>query len=256
MKVVVLVGGFGSRLADLTEAVPKPMVPVGGQPLLWHLMRIFAARGHRDFVLALGYRAEVIKSYFQNFQAMHADFTVDLGTGSVVYHDAPAVDWRVSLVDTGLPTMTGGRLRRLRACLGDEPFLMTYGDGLADLDLDALLAFHRAHGKLVTVTAVHPAARFGEMTLDGDRVRVFKEKPQTAHGWVNGGFFVMEPAFLNLIDSDATVLEAEPLERAAAMGQLMAYRHEGFWQCMDTRRDRDLLEDLWQTGRAPWATAT
>ncbi len=252
MKVVILAGGFGTRLAEFTDVVPKPMVPVGGHPILWHLMNIFAAHGHRQFVLALGYKSQVIKEYFQNFYAMNADFTVDLATGGLVYHNSAKVDWKVSLVDTGLSTMTGGRIRRLRDYIGGEPFLMTYGDGLADVDIASLVRFHKSHGKMVTVTSVHPGARFGEMKIDEDTVQSFKEKPQTGQGWINGGFFVMQPEFLDLIEDDTTVLEAEPLERAASMGQLMAFRHEGFWQCMDTKRDRDLLESLWESGTAPW----
>lgn len=252
MKVVILAGGFGTRLAELTDVLPKPMVPVGGHPMLWHLMNIFAAYGHKDFVLALGYKSQVIKEYFQNFYSMNADFTVDLATGGIDYHNSLHVDWRVTLVDTGLPTMTGGRVRRLRSYLAGEPFLMTYGDGIADIDIASLIQFHKLHGKMVTVTSVHPGARFGEMEIENNTVLSFKEKPQTGQGWINGGFFVMQPEFLNLIDNDATVLEGEPLERAASLGQLMAYRHEGFWQCMDTKRDRDLLESLWATGKAPW----
>jgi glucose-1-phosphate cytidylyltransferase len=252
MKVVILAGGFGTRLAEMTDVLPKPMVPVGGHPMLWHIMNIYAAAGHRDFVVALGYKAQSVKEYFLNYHSLNADFTVDLASGSLVYHSAPRVDWRVTLVDTGLSTMTGGRVRRLRDYIGDEPFLLTYGDGVADVDLTALLEYHRSHGKLATVTAVHPGARFGELSLNGDAVASFKEKPQTGSGWINGGFFVFEPGFLDLIAGDETVLEREPLEHAAAMEQLAAYRHEGFWQCMDTVRDRSYLEELWHTGNAPW----
>jgi glucose-1-phosphate cytidylyltransferase len=252
MKVVILAGGFGTRLAEYTDVLPKPMVPIGGHPTLWHLMNIFNAFGHKDFVLALGYKAQVIKEYFQNFYSLNADFTVDLASGNVEYHNSLPVDWKVTLVDTGLSSMTGGRIRRLRNYLKNEPFLMTYGDGLADIDITSLIRFHKSHGKMVTVTSVHPAARFGEMKIENESVISFKEKPQTAHGWINGGFFVMEPEFLDLIDNDFTILEGAPLERAAELGQLMAYQHEGFWQCMDTKRDRDLLEGLWESGKAPW----
>jgi len=252
MNVVILAGGFGTRLAEMTDMIPKPMVPVGGHPMLWHVMNIFAAHGHKDFVLALGYKADVIKEYFLNYYSLNADFTVDLSNGSVTHHHASHVDWKVTLVDTGLSTMTGGRVRRLKSYLGNEPFLMTYGDGVADVNIEKLADFHRSHGKLVTVTAVHPGARFGELEVKGDRVVSFQEKPQISQGWINGGYFVIEPEFFDLIAGDATILEREPLEQAAKMGELMAYRHDGFWQCMDTKRDRDLLENLWQSGKAPW----
>jgi glucose-1-phosphate cytidylyltransferase len=252
MKVVILAGGFGTRLAEMTEAIPKPMVPVGGYPILWHIMNIYAAAGHSDFVIALGYKASLIKEYFLHYYSLNSDFTVDLASGDHVYHSAPKLDWRVTLVDTGLDTMTGGRVRRLREHIGNEPFFLTYGDGVSDINLNALIKFHRTHGKIATVTAVHPAARFGELALDGDAVLSFKEKPQIGQGWINGGFFVLQPEFLDLIDNDSSVLEREPLERVAESGQLVAYRHEGFWQCMDTVRDRSYLEELWSTGRAPW----
>lgn len=253
MKVVILAGGLGTRLSEYTEGIPKPMVAVGGRPILWHIMRTYGHYGHKDFFLALGYKADVVKEYFLNFYSLNADVTVDLSNGDRVSHHAPArVDWRVTLVDTGLKTLTGGRVRRMRSYIGDEPCLLTYGDGLADIDIDALVRFHRSHGKLVTVTAVHPVARFGELVLDSDRVVTFQEKPQTAQGWINGGYFVIEPEFFDLIKDDDTVLEREPLERATAMGELMAYRHDGFWACMDTKRDRDALEELWGSERAPW----
>ena len=252
MKVVLLAGGLGTRLAEFTDVVPKPMVPVGGHPILWHLMNIYAHYGHADFHLALGYKAQVVKEYFLNYYALNSDFTVNLANGGVTHHASHPVDWRVTLVDTGLNSMTGGRVRRMRSYVGNETFLLTYGDGLANIDLDALVRFHRAHGKMVTVTAVHPGARFGELDLDSDSVMASKEKPQMGHGWINGGFFVIEPAFLDLIADDDTVLEKEPLERVAAMGELMAYQHEGFWQCMDTVRDRNVLEELWAKGDAPW----
>lgn len=252
MKVVILAGGFGTRLAEMTDLLPKPMVPVGGHPMLWHIMNIYAARGFKDFVLALGYKADVVKQFFLNFSSLNADFTVNMATGGVEWHSPCQLDWRVTLVDTGLETMTGGRIRRLREYLGGEPFMVTYGDGVADIDARALLDFHRSHGKMVTVSTVHPGARFGELDLVGSEVRSFKEKPQTAQGWINGGFFVMQPEFLDLLKDDATVLEREPLEEAAMRGELVAYRHEGFWQCMDTVRDRSYLEKLWSENRAPW----
>jgi glucose-1-phosphate cytidylyltransferase len=254
MKTVILAGGRGTRLSEETVARPKPMVEIGGKPILWHIMSVFASHGHKDFVVACGYRGELIKEYFRNLPLHDSDFVVDLqGGGIEVLHPA-RLDWRVGLVDTGLDTMTGGRVRRLRPYLNGQPFMLTYGDGLGDVDVGALLAFHRAHGRMATVTAVRPPARFGGLTLDGDRVREFSEKPQTGSGWINGGFFVLEPAFLDLLAGDDTVLEREPLEHAAARGELMAYRHEGFWQPMDTLREKELLESLWATGSAPWKT--
>lgn len=252
MKVIILAGGFGTRLAEYTDVIPKPMVPIGGKPILWHIMRTFAYFGHKDFYIALGYKAEVIKEYFLHYRVLNADFSVDLATGAVTPAQLDPVDWRVTMVGTGEKTMTGGRVKRMQKFIGREPCLLTYGDGVADIDLDALLAFHRSHGKLVTVSAVRPAARFGELRLDANRVSSFQEKPQLQDGWINGGFFVVEPDFFDHIAGDATLLEREPLEWATQAGQLMAYRHNGFWHCMDTKRDHDLLESLWTAG-APWA---
>lgn len=252
MKVILLAGGFGTRLAEYTETIPKPMVTVGGRPILWHIMRTYAHFGHRDFFLALGYKAEIIKEYFLHYRSLNADFTVDLATGAVTPHHTDAADWRVTLVNTGLESMTGGRVKRMRSFIGNEPFMLTYGDGVSNIDLDALLKFHRSHGKMVTVSAVHPGARFGELLIESDQVRSFQEKPQMGQGWINGGYFVIQPEFFDLIEGDATILEREPLEQAASIGELMAYRHEGFWQCMDTKRDRDSLEELWICGKAAW----
>ena len=252
MKVVILAGGFGTRLAEMTDVMPKPMVTIGGYPILWHIMNLFSAYGHKEFLLALGYKAEAIKQFFLNYSSLNADFTVDMATGKIEWHSPCQIDWRVSLVETGIQTMTGGRIRRLKDYIDGQPFLLTYGDGVADVNVEKLLDFHRSHGKMVTVTTVHPGARFGELSLEGAQVRSFKEKPQTTQGWINGGFFVMQPEFLDLIVDDSTVLEREPLELAASQGELMAYRHEGFWQCMDTVRDRNYLEELWSSGRAPW----
>lgn len=252
MKVILLAGGFGTRLAEYTDVIPKPMVPVGGKPILWHIMQTYAHFGHKDFYVALGYKAEMIKEYFLNYRALNADFMVDLASGSVTPHQVDPVDWRVTLVNTGDASMTGGRVKRMRSFIGNETCALTYGDGVADIDLDALLAFHRSHGKMVTVSAVRPSARFGELELDGVRVVSFQEKPQLHEGWINGGYFIIEPEFFELIADDSTILEREPLEQAAAIDQLRAWRHEGYWQCMDTKRDRDALEDLWLSGKAPW----
>ena len=252
MKVIILAGGFGTRLSEYTETIPKPMVTVGGKPILWHIMRSYAYFGHKDFYLALGYKSEVIKEYFLNYRSLNADFTVDLSSGSVEPHQIDDTDWRVTLVQTGLESMTGGRVKRLQSFIGNEPFMLTYGDGVADIDLDALLTFHKSHGKMVTISAVHPGARFGELEMQDQKVIAFQEKPQTGQGWINGGYFIIEPEFFELISNDSTVLEREPLEKAAEMGELMAYCHDGYWQCMDTKRDKDHLEELWSSGMAPW----
>jgi glucose-1-phosphate cytidylyltransferase len=252
MKVIILAGGFGTRLSEYTESIPKPMVQIGGRPILWHIMRSYAHYGHKDFYLALGYKAELIKEYFLNYRSLNDNFTVDLATGTLTSHQTNSEDWKVTLVDTGLESMTGGRVKRLQSFIGNEPFMLTYGDGVADIDLNALLGFHRGHGKMVTVTAVHPGARFGELMIQSDQVHSFQEKPQMGQGWINGGYFVIQPEFLNLIDGDSTILEREPLELVASMGQMMAYRHEGFWQCMDTKRDRDALEEQCVSGTAVW----
>ncbi|MBC8485559.1 MAG: glucose-1-phosphate cytidylyltransferase [Bacteroidetes bacterium] len=252
MKVIILAGGFGTRLAEYTETIPKPMVLIGGKPILWHIMQRYASFGHKDFYIALGYKAEVIKEYFLTFNAINSDFSLELSTGKVTTHNSGGMDWNVTLVDTGRDSMTGGRVKRLESFIGNESFLLTYGDGVADIDIDTLVKFHKNHGKMITITAVHPVARFGELKIDGDCVKSFKEKPQVTRGWINGGFFVCQPQFFDLIEGDNTVLEAEPLERVAANGELMAYKHKGFWQCMDTKRDKDLLEEMWQQDRAPW----
>ncbi|MBI2015722.1 MAG: glucose-1-phosphate cytidylyltransferase [Candidatus Rokubacteria bacterium] len=252
MKVVILCGGLGTRLREETEVRPKPMIELGGRPILWHIMRGYAHHGFREFVLALGYKSEVVKRYFLDYYHLESHLTVSLGSGKVTAHDGQREDWTVQLVDTGLATQTGGRLKRLAPWVGKETFLMTYGDGVADVDVKALLAFHGRHGKLATVTAVRPPARFGGLVFDGDLVSEFTEKPQIGEGWINGGFFVMEPGALDYIAGDETYLEREPLERLAKDGQLAAWRHDGFWQCMDTLRDLKLLESLWESGRAPW----
>ena len=253
MKVIILAGGFGTRFSEYTNILPKPMIPIGDKPILWHIMQTYAKFEHKDFYLALGYKAEVIKDYFLNCRSLNADFTIDLDSGNVLSHQLDQVDWKVTLVNTGNTTMTGGRIKRMKKFIGDEPFMLTYGDGVADINLDELLKFHRNHGKLVTMTAVRPAARFGELELENNIVKSFKEKPQMHEGWINGGFFIIEPGFFDFIDNDSTLLEREPLEKATKLGQLMAYQHKGFWHCMDTKRDHDLLESLWKNG-APWKT--
>ena len=252
MKTVILAGGLGTRLSEETESVPKPMVEIGGPPILWHIMKIYAAYGFREFVLALGYKAEVIKSYFLNYRLWSSDLTIGLRDGRVDVHESACDDWIVHLVDTGLRTQTGGRLKRLSPRLGNETFLMTYGDGVANVDIRTLVDFHRSHGKLATITAVRPPARFGGLSFEGDHVTHFVEKPQIGEGWINGGFFVLEPGVLEYLEGDETIFERDPLERLADDGELVAWRHDGFWQCMDTLRDVRLLESLWQSGDVPW----
>ena len=252
MKVVILAGGFGSRLGEYTIDIPKPMVKIGHKPILWHIMKRFDLYGHRDFYLALGYKSEVIKRYFVDFNILNSNFTVDLKDGSLTNLEH-GENWKVSLVNTGLNTMTGGRLKKMKDFVGNEPFLLTYGDGVSNININELINFHKSHGKLVTITAVHPIARFGELQMQGNLVEKFAEKPQTFQGWVNGGFFVMEPEVFDYIDdSDETVLEKKPLENIAKNGQLVGFKYEGFWQCMDTKRDKDLLESFVEQGHTPW----
>ena len=253
MKTIILCGGLGTRLSEETQVRPKPMVEVGGRPILWHVMKIYERHGLSDFVLALGYKGEMIKDYFLNYHARQSDLTVHLKSGRVDYTNPTAEDWRVTLVDTGEQTMTGGRLLRLAEMVRPGgTFMMTYGDGVSSVDLRALLAFHKSHDRAATLTAVRPPVRFGDVRVEGDRVISFVEKPQAGEGWINGGFFVFEPAVFDFIDGDETVLEREPLERLAAAGQLMAYHHPGYWQCMDTVRDKISLESQWSSGSAPW----
>ena len=251
MKVAILAGGVGTRLAEETEIKPKPMVEIGGRPILWHIMMHYARYGHTDFAVALGYKGEYIKKYFVDYASLVGSLRVNLKTASVERDHDDRPDWSIDLIETGTDTLTGGRIKRLAPVI-DGTFMLTWGDGVSNVDLDKLLAFHRSHGKLATVTAVRPTARFGHMRFEDDRVVAFEEKPQTAEGWINGAFFVLEPRVFDYIDGDATQWEHEPMEGLARDGQLMAYKHEGFWQCMDTLRDKKLLEDLWETGDAPW----
>lgn len=253
MKVGILAGGYGTRLTEETEIRPKPMVEIGGKPILWHIMMQYSCFGYKEFVIALGYKGEVIKRYMVDYCLLNSSLTVRIKNSQVDVHDNSGLqDWTVELVDTGVPTMNGGRIKRLQPYMGNETFMLTWGDGVSTIDLHALLAFHCSHGKLATLTAVRPAARFGHMEFDGNRITVFNEKPQAAEGWINGAFFVLEPGVFDYIDGDETQFEREPLERLAADGQLMAYKHEGFWQCMDTRREKHILETLWQSGDPPW----
>lgn len=252
MKVAILAGGVGTRLVEETEIKPKPMVEIGGQPILWHIMMHYSHYGFKNFIIALGYKGEVIKKYMVDYCSLNSNLTVDFSTGEVEIHDGQKQDWKVELIDTGVPTLTGGRIKRLRSYLGEKTFMLTWGDGVADVDLHELLAFHKSHGKLATLTAVRPPARFGHLEFEGDNVVQFSEKPQTAEGWINGAFFVLEPGIFDYIDEDMTQWEREPLEQLAADGQLMAFRHTSFWQCMDTLRDKRLLQDLWDSGNVPW----
>ncbi len=252
MKVLILAGGFGTRISEYSTTIPKPMIPIGGKPILWHLMKHYSVFGYNKFYLALGYKAEIIKEYFLNYHYLNSDFTVDLSTGRTNVHNEVDVDWEVTMVNTGIKTMTGGRIKRLKENIGNETFLLTYGDGLSNININKLVDFHKSHGKMITISAVHPGARFGEIDIDGYQVQSFREKPQTKKGWINGGFFVIEPEFFNLIQDDNTVLEKEPLETAAQKGELMAYCHDDFWHCMDTVRDKENLEKLWASDKPPW----
>lgn len=252
MKVAILAGGFGSRLSEETELKPKPMVEIGGKPILWHIMKHYAHYDFSEFFIALGYRGDEIKRYFLDYYSLNGSMTVNLSTGNLETHNKKCEDWIVHLVDTGLSTSTGGRVKRLEASLNNDTFMVTYGDGVSNIDLGALLKFHRSHGRIATVTAVRPPARFGGLIFDGDLVSEFTEKPQIGEGWINGGFLVFEPAVFDYLSGDTSSLEADALERLAADRHLVAYRHEGFWQCMDTMRDMHLLESLWRSNNTPW----
>jgi glucose-1-phosphate cytidylyltransferase len=254
MKVIILCGGLGTRLAEETQIKPKPMVQIGGRPILWHIMKLYERHGITDFNLALGYKGEVIKDYFMNYHAYLSDMTVYLKSGKIDYSNPMGEDWSVSMIDTGANTMTGGRLLRFKQYLknNNEPFMLTYGDGVSDVDITALLKYHHSHGKIATVTAVRPSARFGGMRIGEGQVINFEEKPQSGEGWINGGFFVFEPTIFDYLDDDSTILEKFPLENLARDEQLMAFQHSGYWQCMDTIRDRDALQELWDDGSVPW----
>ncbi len=254
MKVVILAGGLGTRLAEETEVRPKPMVEIGGRPILWHIMKHYAHYGFNEFFIALGYKGEVIKHFFLDFCHLNGDMTVRVSRGEVERHAVEGDDWIVHLIDTGQDTNTGGRVKRLEPWLADDTFMMTYGDGVADVDMRALLAFHRAHRRIATLTAVRPPARFGGLIFDGDVISQFTEKPQIGEGWINGGFMIFEPGVFKYLDGDRSSLERDGLERLAADRELWAYRHTGFWQCMDTQRDVQLLRSLWDKGSAPWRT--
>lgn len=253
MKVGILAGGHGTRLAEQTEIRPKPMVEIGGHPILWHIMKHYAHYGHKEFVVALGYKGDFIKKYMADYAKLNGSLSVDLKTGEISAHNKESLDWKLELVETGLNTMTGGRIKRVIPYMGNETFMLTWGDGVSNVDLDKLLKFHKAHGKLATLTVVRPPARYGHLdfTKEG-KVVSFSEKPQASEGWINGAFFVFEPGIYDYIEDDSTQFEKEPMENLAKDGQLMAYQHDDFWQCMDTLREKHILENLWNNGNPPW----
>ena len=252
MKVIILAGGFGSRLSEYTELVPKPMVKIGGKPIIFHIMKYFSSYGHNDFILALGYKSEIIKEYFLNYRSLNTDFSINMENGKITNYNDDSINWKITLVDTGLDTMTGGRILRLKKYIGKKDFMLTYGDGLSNVNLENLLDFHKKHKKMVTVTAVRPIARFGELEIIDNKVESFQEKPQIGNGWINGGFFIMKSKFIDLIENDQSILEREPLEKAVGLNELYAFKHYDFWQCMDTKRDKDRLEEIFANKNAPW----
>lgn len=253
MKVVLLAGGFGTRISEESAYKPKPMIEIGDRPILWHIMKTYSYYGFKEFIICAGYKQHVIKQWFADYFLYTSDITFDVANGNqMIVHDAHSEDWKVTIVDTGLHTMTGGRLKRIRKYLGDEPFFMTYGDGVADVDIAAMLEFHKDHGKLATMTAIHPETRYGVIDPEGNRVTSFREKSQQDVGWINGGFMILQPEVLDYVSGDSTIFEREPMERLADAGELMCFRHYGFWQCMDTLRDKQKLDALWESGKAPW----
>lgn len=254
MKVIILAGGHGTRLSEETVSRPKPMVEIGGHPLLWHIMKIYSANGFNDFIVCLGYKGEMIRDYFLNYMSKNSDFTVDTKTGKIELHNSPKEDWKVTLVDTGIDTMTGGRLKRVAQYIDGDTFMMTYGDGVADIDIQALVKFHQAHGKMASVTAVAPPGRFGALELNGTSVTDFHEKPLGGNSYINGGFFVLHKDVLTLIDGDSDIWERAPMQKLSKSGNLHAFKHSGFWQPMDTLREKNYLEALWAKREAPWKT--
>jgi len=253
MKVVILAGGFGTRISEESHLRPKPMVEIGGMPILWHVMKNYSSYGFNDFIICAGYKQSVIKEWFADYYVNHSDVTFDFTKKEkIVVHSTHSEPWRVTVVDTGLNTMTGGRIKRIARYLDDEPFFLTYGDGVSDVDIEKELEYHRSHGKLATMTAVHPDSRFGVLDIQEGSVRSFREKSQADVGWINGGFMILDPKVVDYIEGDATIFERAPLEKLAADGELMAFKHRGFWQCMDTLRDKEKLEKLWASDKAPW----
>ncbi len=253
MKAIILAGGLGTRLGSLTDKIPKPMVMIDNKPIIWHIMSLYSKYGINDFIIALGYKGHVIKEYFLNYKENMSDFKINTKSGKVSFLNQAEEDWNIDFIDTGIHTLTGGRVKRLENFIDEGNFLLTYGDGLSNINIQELIKFHNSHGKIATVTAVRPNARFGELTIENELVKSFKEKPQTDRGWINGGFFVLNKRFFEFIENDTSVLEAEPLEKVTAMNELMAFKHDGFWQCMDTPRDKELLEKLSQkANKYPW----
>ncbi len=251
MKTVILAGGFGTRLSEYTENIPKPMVNIGNRPMIWHIMNLYSNYGFKDFVLALGYKSDFIKDYFTNIHKKLSNFSIDLSNGELEVIDGPTLDWKISLIDTGLNSNTGGRIKRLEKYISNSTFMVTYGDGLSNINIQKLLEFHKNHGKIATITAVRPSARFGELSINNNKVTSFKEKPQVEQGWINGGFMVFEPKIFEYLKGDESILEREPLENLSKDNELMSFKHEGFWQCMDTKRDKDYLDSLSQNN-PPW----
>ncbi len=253
MKVIILSGGFGTRISEYTSVIPKPMIRIDGKPIIEHIMEIYSKFGHREFYIALGYKSEVIKKYFYNYEILNSDFKINLNNGKVNTYSSQKKDWDINLINTGINTMTGGRLKRMSKFIGNETFLLTYGDAVSDLNINKVIDFHKSHNKLVTITGVRPPARFGELTInENNEVLEFKEKPNIKEGWINGGFFVIEPEFFNFINNDSSILEKEPLEKAAKINELIAYLHDGFWHCIDTKRDKDNLEEIIKSGNKKW----